>query len=267
MRTVDVVSIGAFWALWPLWIPFCLVDYARDAKSHRLPFWDYYIRSGKWVLSPYNRLLDSCSPSETRSAFVEKKWFPGHSRLDNQWPVIQEEAMRIWSRGMATDISDDLFFRHIVDSREWDKFYIKWYGKIDPLARHWAPKTVALIESDPSIKSAMFSILRPGAHIRAHKGPFRGALRYHLGLKTPSEKGCYILLNDQKYSWNDGEGVLFDDTYVHEVFNDSKETRIILFCDIERPLKSPARQVNKFVIDILAPFFTGRGNPVPVSVG
>ena len=35
----------------------------------------------------------------------------------------------------------------------------------------------------------------------------------------------------------DGEGVLFDETYIHEAHNRSGANRIILFCDIERPLK------------------------------
>ena len=32
---------------------------------------------------------------------------------------------------------------------------------------------------------------------------------------------------------------MFDETYIHKVRNDTDEVRIILFCDVTRPLKTP----------------------------
>ena len=40
------------------------------------------------------------------------------------------------------------------------------------------------------------------------------------------------------YTWRDGEDLLFDETYIHTAENLTNETRIILFCDVERPLKT-----------------------------
>ena len=42
----------------------------------------------------------------------------------------------------------------------------------------------------------------------------------------------------RKYSWRDGEDVVFDDTYEHDVHNNTEHRRIILFCDLRRPQKS-----------------------------
>jgi beta-hydroxylase len=83
----------------------------------------------------------------------------------------------------------------------------------------------------------MFAELPPGGQLNPHRDPFAGSLRYHLGLITPNDDRCYIDVDGQRYSWRDGEGVIFDETYVHEAYNRTLENRIILFCDIERPLK------------------------------
>ena len=40
----------------------------------------------------------------------------------------------------------------------------------------------------------------------------------------------------EKYGWKDGEFLIFDDTYTHEVQNKSKKERTVLFMDINRPL-------------------------------
>jgi aspartyl/asparaginyl beta-hydroxylase (cupin superfamily) len=96
-----------------------------------------------------------------------------------------------------------------------------------------------LLKSMPEVLAAMFSILPPGKEIPPHIGPFRGSLRYHLGLKVPRDRqNCYINVDGRDYHWREGEGQLFDDTYLHHVRNDTNETRIVLFLDVERPLKS-----------------------------
>jgi beta-hydroxylase len=62
-------------------------------------------------------------------------------------------------------------------------------------------------------------------------------MRYHLCLQSAGD-GCFIKVDGEKYSWKDGEDVLFDDTFVHEVKNDADKTRIVLFCDVQRELDS-----------------------------
>jgi aspartyl/asparaginyl beta-hydroxylase (cupin superfamily) len=113
--------------------------------------------------------------------------------------------------------------------------YIKWYGPSLSDAREKLPFTTELIDSIPNIKSAMLSVLEPGSVITPHTGPANFVLRYHLGLVIPEDRdNCWIKLDNGKYSWKEGEDVLFDDTFTHEVRNDTNELRIILFCDVKR---------------------------------
>src|SRR4051812_2925862 len=81
-----------------------------------------------------------------------------------------------------------------------------------------------------------FAMLPPGGKLGAHRDPYAGSLRYHLGLVTPNAPCCNMLVDGEPYHWRDGEAVIFDETYIHVVENKSDMTRIILFCDVERPL-------------------------------
>jgi len=84
----------------------------------------------------------------------------------------------------------------------------------------------------------MFALLPPGSTLNPHRDPFAGSLRYHLGLITPNADSCRIFVDGQEYFWRDGEDVVFDETCVHWAENKSDITRVILFCDVERPLRS-----------------------------
>lgn len=94
----------------------------------------------------------------------------------------------------------------------------------------------------------MFASLPPGGTLNRHRDPYAGSLRYHLGLSTPNSERCFIEVDGQRYSWRDGEGVLFDETYLHWTQNGSDCERIILFCDIERPMRYRwAQAVNRWL--------------------
>ena len=86
----------------------------------------------------------------------------------------------------------------------------------------------------------MFSILSPHKHILPHCGPYKGVLRYHLGLIVPEDaENCRIRVGDDIRHWEPGKPLIFDDVFNHEVWNDTDETRVVLFVDVERPLPEP----------------------------
>ncbi len=119
----------------------------------------------------------------------------------------------------------------------WKRFYLKWYEAQHPSAEVLCPNTVALLRDMPSVKAAMFAELPPGGKLNPHRDPFAGSLRYHLGLATPNDDRCFIEVDGERHSWRDGQGVVFDETYLHWAENKSETDRLILFCDIERPMR------------------------------
>src|SRR4029077_7992939 len=87
-------------------------------------------------------------------------------------------------------------------------------------------------------------ILEAGKSVPAHNNSYCGMLRYHLALIVPSEKPPKIRVKDQFYTWKEGASVLFDDCWEHEVFNESKEDRVVLLVDVLRPLPLPVHMLN-----------------------
>ena len=175
--------------------------------------------------------------------------------LTQNFSIFREEVLKTYKSYKT--IKGDLFFNDIVNNKnDWKKLYIKWHSDIDPYAKKICPKTCKIIESLPNVKVAMFSVLSPGAKIPMHRGPYKGFLRYHLGILTPNSPDCFINVNDIKYSWKDGEGIVFDDTFIHWVENNTDKTRIILFCDIIRPMNFIGKNINTFIIKYICPYTT-----------
>ena len=98
---------------------------------------------------------------------------------------------------------------------------------------------------------AFFSILDGGKSIPAHCGPYRGYIRYHLGLVVPPEDPPAIRVKDQHYTWKEGESVLFDDSWEHEVMNKSASDRVVLIVDIRRPMPFYFDALNRLVVRIM----------------
>jgi beta-hydroxylase len=143
-----------------------------------------------------------------------------------------------------------MYFQNIVETEpEWTRLYLTWYNKVDPLGEKLCPKSSAIIKSLPNVKMAMFSVLKPGAKILPHTGPYRGCIRLHMGLITPNSDECFITLGGQTYSWRDGEVILLDDSYLHYVENNTDKYRVILLCDIIRPMNFLGTFVNNCVMN------------------
>jgi len=192
-------------------------------------------------LAPYNTLMYLFSAVPNRPV-LPVSTIPDLARLRDNWEIIRDEAVALFEQGRikAADSYNDLGFNSFFRSG-WKRFYLKWYGDPLPSAQAMCPQTVALLNSMPFIKGAMFATLAPGSTLVVHRDPYAGSLRYHLGLVTPKSPGeCRIFVDGEPYTWRDGEDLLFDETFLHKAENTTNETRIILFCDVERPLHTRA---------------------------
>jgi beta-hydroxylase len=193
------------------------------------------------LLAPYNVLMYwfSAVPS---APVLPTASIPELAKLRENWEMIREEALALNDQGRikAADKYNDFGFNSFFRTG-WKRFYLKWYDEPLPSAMAACPRTVELLESIPGIEGAMFATLGPNSRLVKHRDPYAGSLRYHLGLVTPTSPGdCRIFVDGKPYTWHDGEDLLFDETYVHYAENTTNETRIILFCDVVRPLRTRA---------------------------
>ncbi|MGH8118402.1 MAG: aspartyl/asparaginyl beta-hydroxylase domain-containing protein [Rhodanobacteraceae bacterium] len=192
------------------------------------------------VFAPYNLLMYAFS-AVPGGAFPDRRGFPDVDPLRDNWQTIRDEAAGLSDQGhiRAALKDDDASFSSFIKAG-WKRFYVKWYGEPLPSAQKLCPKTVELVNRIPRVKAAMFALLPPGVTLNLHRDPFAGSLRYHLGLMTPNSDSCHIVVDGQNYSWRDGDDVVFDETCAHWVENRTDQTRVILMCDLERPLRSRA---------------------------
>lgn len=199
-------------------------------------------------LAPYNLLMNAFSALPNNPILTVDSIDRLHLLKDN-WQVIRDEAVTLSEQGSIkkSETLDDAGFNSFFKFG-WTRFYLKWYGDNLASAERDCPKTVELLNQVPEIKAAMFAKLPSGGLLTQHRDPFAGSLRYHLGLTTPNSDDCYILIDGRKYAWRDGEDILFDETFIHEAYNETNSDRIILFCDVRRPMRYQwANSLNDFM--------------------
>jgi beta-hydroxylase len=190
------------------------------------------------LASPYNLLMYAFS-SAPNTPFIDVSSFPELKPLADNWQLLRDDALKLFDEGhiKTAEKHNDAGFRSFFRTG-WKRFYLKWYDDPVPSAQALCPRSVELVSKIGSLNAAMFALLPPGARLGAHRDPFATSLRYHLGLKTPNSPDCNIVVDGLPYYWKDGEPVVFDETYVHTAENRTDQTRLILLCDIERPLSN-----------------------------
>ena len=231
-----------FWVLYVFVLSSLAVHFRGKA---RLPL-RRQLGNHSTLLAPYNVLLYAFSAVPSRP-YLDLASFPELATLRRNWQVIRDEALRLHRGGEIRDATghNDIGFNSFYQ-RGWKRFYLKWYDDPLPSAVALCPQSVALVQQVPNLNAAMFAVLPPGAKLNEHRDPSAASLRYHLGLATPNSDRCRIIVDNEPYAWRDGEDVMFDETYLHWAENQTDQTRIILLCDVERPLHgAPIRALNR----------------------
>ena len=134
--------------------------------------------------------------------------------------------------------------RRIAPPGKWKSFFLKGYGyEVEDNIRR-CPVTAELVSRIPGLNSAFFSILEPGTHIPRHRGVTKAIMTAHLGLIVPRARAaCRMQVDNEIVHWEEGKALVFDDTFHHEVWNDSDELRAVLLLQFRRPVGPIGRLV------------------------
>ena len=162
--------------------------------------------------------------------------FPWASDLVRESDVIRQELLDF---SAASDL--DVQPQNLTDSGRWNVSYFYVGGERVEATRRACPRTSAIIDSIPGSGQAgqvYLSVLRGGTHIKQHFGPTNARLRCHLGLVVPD--GARIRIGEEMYEWQEGQLLIFDDSFEHEVWNESSTERVVLIVDFWHPDLRPA---------------------------
>ena len=108
------------------------------------------------------------------------------------------------------------------------------------------PRTAAAVERMPLLRldtrapNVFLSRLAPRTRIPPHNGVTNARVTVHLPLIVPP--GCGFRVGGETREWVPGRAWVFDDTILHEAWNDSDDPRIILIFDTWHPLLDEAER-------------------------
>ncbi len=186
--------------------------------------------------------------------FIDNSHFPFLEEFEDKWEVIRDEVKEVLKHrddipGFE-QISPDQ--HRIAKAQQWKTFILFGFGKQLEKNCKQAPVTAELLSRVPNVQTAWFSILAPGYHIPAHTGVTKGIVRSHLGLILPeAREKCRIRVDQEIRAWEHGKAFAFDDTYEHEVWNDTPDERVILLFDFDRPMGWAGRALNATLLYLM----------------
>ena len=171
--------------------------------------------------------------------------------LEHNYKIILKELVSL--RGNVKNGNWFESFPHYLkpqSQNKWQVFSFLFFGIKNPIHYNLCPDTAKLLSQIPNLISADFSYLPAHTHIKPHKGFTKMVLRVHLGLIIP--KDCGIKVGNETREWEPGKLLIFDDSFEHEAWNNSKEDRFVLMLDIVNPLwEYTAQEICKFKIENL----------------
>lgn len=197
----------------------------------------------------HRRIIDASMVGD--APIFDNALFPWVARLEARAPAIRAELLSVLAdpRRLPAfhELSPDVGM--ITADDHWKTFVFMGYGLRSERNLARCPETARALADIPGLRTAFFSILEPGKRIPLHRGPYSGVLRLHLGLIVPEPRDrCWIEVAGRRYNWREGEVVVFDDLYPHQVHNDTDGLRAVLFVDFERPCRWPVSWLNRLVL-------------------
>ncbi len=186
--------------------------------------------------------------------FLRNEDFPFLQLFTDNWEKIRDEVKVILENRedipAFQEVSPDQ--SKIAMGKNWRTFFLYGFGEKLNKNCAQAPFTTSLLDQVPNIEISWFSILSPGYHIPPHQGVSKGILRAHLGLIIPKDaESCRIRVDNEYRVWKPGQIFVLDDTYEHEVWNNTTDERVILIFDFDRPMRWPGRAFLHFLIRIM----------------
>jgi hypothetical protein len=206
---------------------------------------------------------------KTSSCWVNNNEFPEAQKIfDSKDIIIKEletildsDKWGIWSSDynstpIFTKMTDGEILQRIkstsgkinsVSDPSWRLFGLILNKNTLPTAE-LCPSTIKLLQSSSSrILNAGFSVLEPGSYIGQHQDFNNKFYRLHIPLiipkknksikqsfitKTQSKDLCVLQVENDYRVWKDNEFFIFDDTCLHDAWNNTPDIRIVLLVDL-----------------------------------
>jgi aspartate beta-hydroxylase len=188
-------------------------------------------------------------PELPTTRYFERELFAWYDALEAQTDAIRAEMLAV----LAADSGFEPFLGHFDDKAPleshlrsdrgkpaWDAFFFYRHGVRNEANAARCPRTVAALDAVPLCRirehapEACFSVLTPGSHILPHHGVTNTRVVTHLPLVVPAGDVALNVSGELRH-WQEGRCFSFDDTFEHEAWNRSGETRVVMLLDAWNP--------------------------------
>jgi len=197
------------------------------------------------------------TPNLTASAWWPRTLFPWAEQLEALWETIRDEALGLrggtsegsvtmpssWTAVGSERAEQDADI--VAPGGEWREFMLFGAstdsGPNSEAMKH-CPMTMGILQrllpnavqmAQLGVGEILLSALAPGTRLLPHCASTNVRLTCHLGLVCP--KGAQIKVGPTWGEWEEGQCMFFDDSYIHEVRNDSDSVRIVLLIRFWHP--------------------------------
>jgi beta-hydroxylase len=213
-----------------------IYDVTRNRELNLATLQRYFTGNGllTWLLSPINTLLDIlCLP------YVNK----GVYRLEDLPPDYQDEVNRLIDTARKENLVALLEERAKAFPRT--MIFFRWYGvNVDTFL-----DIPAFRGEWKYVQTIGVSVFNKKVSTSKHFGFLRATLRLLYNLNDMADRSAYLVVGDKTHYWKDDKLFIFDDTLMHQSFNETDQTRYCLFVDITRPSKLPG--VMRAVVEVV----------------
>lgn len=204
-----------------------IYDVTRNTKLDVSTLRRYFIGNGffTWMFSPFNSLLDLLS-----LPYINK----GVYKLDDLPPAYRAEVKRLLQA--ATDADLVAVLERAAQEHPRTMVFFRWYGVDQPRFQN----VTAFDQPWRYIQTIGVSVFNKKVSTSKHFGYLRASLRILYNLNDMNDDSAYIVVGGNVSYWRDEKLFIFDDTLLHQSFNETDQTRYCLFVDMIRPTPFPA---------------------------
>jgi len=191
-------------------------------------------------------------PDLPTTAYFDRSLFRWIPAFEAQTDAIREELQRLLPSAQGRErvfTADDVEQQNLRGQGApptWNGYYFYRHGvrRDDNCAA--CPVTSAALDRLPLSRvrehgpEVLFSVFTAGTHLLPHRGVTNTRLVGHLPLVVPDD--CALNVGGEIHAWQEGRVVVFDDTFEHEAWNRSPQTRVVLIFDLWNPYLTDAEQ-------------------------
>ena len=211
-------SLFGLFALIPFWFICGLIDVSRHKTMNLKLLKEYFVGKGilTFALSPLNLLADLLSFENLHTFKIENLPISHQNEINQIIKLFDENKKQIEDR-----------FQSAKDNR--NMLFYKWYGK------NLDESIPEFNQSFNYIKTIGVSLFREKTSTSRHFGPMRLTYRILYNFNKVKNTGSYIEADGINNIWKKSPLFIFDDTLIHQSFNEEDDIRYCAFIDIVRP--------------------------------